>query len=60
MRSFMCLLTYDAFKEIERFFLGHLQHNKIDISYYAEQAKIQFLKYINIGIDYMVRNLVLI
>ena len=41
-------------KEIEMFFIGHLINNKIDISYYTEQAKIQLLKYINIGIDYMV------
>lgn len=54
--AFYIFLNIPCIKEVEMFFISHLKHNKIDISYYAEQAKIQFLKYLNRGIDYVVRN----
>jgi hypothetical protein len=53
-------LNVPVMKEIEMFFTAHMKHNKIDISYYAELAKIQFLKYLNRGIDYVVSLFVLI
>ena len=55
MLSFNIFLNIPCIKEVEMFFTSHLKHNKIDLSYYAEQAKIQFLKYLNRGIDYVVR-----
>jgi hypothetical protein len=52
--QFYIFINIPCIKEVEMFFTSHLKNNKIDISYYAEQAKIQFLKYLNRGIDYMV------
>lgn len=55
--EFYIFLDVPTLKEIEMFFTAHLKHNKIDISYYLEQAKIKFLKYINLGLDYVVRQI---
>jgi len=54
--DFFVFVNIPCIKEIENClpFFNEDQNNKIDISYYAEQAKIQFLKYLNRGIDYVV------
>ena len=52
--EFYINLSLPVIKEVELFFTSHLKSNKIDISYYAELAKIQFLQYLNRGIDNVV------
>ena len=52
--EFYIFLNIPCIKEIEKFFTSHMKVGKIDLSYYAEQAKIKFLKYLNRSIDYLV------
>ena len=55
--EFYIFLNIPWIKEVEKFFTSHNKVGKIDLSYYAEQAKIKFLKYLNRSIDYLVRTL---